>query len=47
MYTSDDGRCFRAHGIHLLEQSAGSITRIVVFLKPELFPAFGLTATLP
>jgi RNA polymerase sigma-70 factor (ECF subfamily) len=47
MYTSDDGRCFRAHGIHLLEQSAGSITRIVVFLKPELFPAFGLTPTLP
>ncbi|MGH3208474.1 MAG: RNA polymerase subunit sigma-70 [Trebonia sp.] len=46
MYHSDDGR-FRAHGIHLLEQAAGSITRIVVFLDPELFPAFGLTTTLP
>ena len=47
MYTSDDGRSFRAHGIHLLEQSAGLITRVVVFLDPDLFPAFGLTTTLP
>jgi RNA polymerase sigma-70 factor, ECF subfamily len=47
MYTSDDGCSFRAHGIHLLEQSAGSITRVVVFLDPDLFPAFGLTTTLP
>jgi ketosteroid isomerase-like protein len=41
------GGSFRAHGIHLVEQAAGSITRIVVFLDPELFPAFGLTTTLP
>ena len=47
MYTSDDRGPFRAHGIHLLEQSAGSITRVVVFLDPGLFPAFGLTTTLP
>jgi RNA polymerase sigma-70 factor (ECF subfamily) len=47
MYTSDDGRSFRAHGIHLIEQAAGSITRIVVFLDVELFTAFGLPATLP
>jgi RNA polymerase sigma-70 factor (ECF subfamily) len=47
MYTSDDGRCFRAHSIHLVEQAAGSITRIVAFLDTGLFPAFGLTATLP
>jgi ketosteroid isomerase-like protein len=46
MYTSD-GRSFRAHGIHLIEQAAGSITRIVVFLDVELFTAFGLPATLP
>ena len=47
MYTRDEAGSFRAHGIHLVEQSAGSITRIVVFLDPELFPAFGLPATLP
>ena len=47
MYTSDDGRRFNAHGLHLIEQEAGSITRIVVFLDVELFPAFGLPATLP
>jgi RNA polymerase sigma-70 factor, ECF subfamily len=47
VYTGDDGGSFRAHGIHLVEQAAGSITRIVVFLDPELFPAFGLTTTLP
>jgi RNA polymerase sigma-70 factor (ECF subfamily) len=47
MYTSDDGCSFRAHGIHLLEQSVGLITRVVVFLDPDLFPVFGLTTTLP
>ncbi len=47
MYTSDDARSFRAHGIHLIEQAAGSITRIVVFLDVELFTAFGLPTTLP
>jgi RNA polymerase sigma-70 factor (ECF subfamily) len=47
MYTSDDEGSFRAHGIHLLEQAAGSITRIVVFLDPALFPAFGLVPALP
>ena len=47
MYTSDDGGSFHAHGIHLFEQAAGSITRIVVFLDPGLFPAFGLPTTLP
>jgi RNA polymerase sigma-70 factor, ECF subfamily len=47
MYTGDDGGSFRAHGIHLVEQAAGSITRIVVFLDPALFPAFGLATTLP
>jgi RNA polymerase sigma-70 factor, ECF subfamily len=47
MYTSDDDGPFRAHGLHLIEQAAGSITRIVVFLDPELFPAFGLPGALP
>jgi RNA polymerase sigma-70 factor, ECF subfamily len=46
MYTSDVGGSFRAHGIHLFEQEAGSITRIVVFLDAGLFPAFGLSTTL-
>ena len=47
MYTRDDDGPFRPHGIHLIEQAAGSITRIVVFLGPELFPAFGLPGALP
>ncbi len=47
MYTRNDDGHFRPHGIHLIEQAAGSITRIVVFLDPDLFPAFGLPAELP
>ncbi len=46
MYAADADGSFRAHGIHLLEQVDGSIARIVVFLNPELFPTFGLPATL-
>jgi RNA polymerase sigma-70 factor (ECF subfamily) len=47
MYTEDAGGSFRPHGLHLIEQAAGSITRIVVFLDPDLFPAFSLPGELP
>jgi len=46
MYTGDDQGTFVAHSIHVVEQAADSITRIVAFLDPGLFPAFGLTTTL-
>lgn len=47
MYAGQADGSFHAHGIHLIEQVAGSITRIVVFLDPELFSRFGLPVTLP
>jgi RNA polymerase sigma-70 factor (ECF subfamily) len=47
MYTGEEDGSFRAHGIHVIEQMDGAISRIVVFLNPELFPTFGLPTTLP
>ena len=42
MYAGAPDGTFHAHGIHLIEQRDGAIVRLVVFLNPELFPAFGL-----
>ncbi|MDT3443637.1 MULTISPECIES: RNA polymerase subunit sigma-70 [unclassified Pseudofrankia] len=47
MYAGEPDGSFRAHGIHLIEQHDGAITRIVVFLNPELFPTFGRPIVLP
>jgi RNA polymerase sigma-70 factor (ECF subfamily) len=47
MYTGAADGAFHAHGLHLVEQRDGAIARIVVFLDPALFPAFGLPTTLP
>jgi RNA polymerase sigma-70 factor (ECF subfamily) len=47
MYAGEKDDSFHAHGIHVIEQMDGAITRIVVFLNPELFPTFGLPTSLP
>ena len=46
MYAGAADGSFRAHGLHVLEQHGGGISRIVVFLEPDLFPMFDLPATL-
>ena len=47
MYAGEADGSFRAHGLHVLEQHGGGISRIVVFLEPGLFPIFDLPGTLP
>ncbi|MDX3076673.1 RNA polymerase subunit sigma-70 [Streptomyces sp. NPDC088354] len=37
---------FRAHAIEVLEIQGGLISRVVVFLHPDLFPRFGVPRTL-
>ncbi len=46
MYAGEADGSFHAHGIHVIEHKQGMISRIVVFLNPELFPTFGLPLTL-
>jgi RNA polymerase sigma-70 factor (ECF subfamily) len=46
-YTEAADGAYAAHGIHVIETEAGRITRVIVFLGRDLFPAFGLTSALP
>ncbi|MFF6995465.1 RNA polymerase subunit sigma-70 [Streptomyces sp. NPDC008313] len=45
-YTQGPDGAFRAHAIEVLETRGGLISRVVVFLHPELFPHFGVPRTL-
>ena len=42
----DDGRR-HAHALQVLAVGGAGIARIVAFIQPELFPAFGLPPVLP
>jgi RNA polymerase sigma-70 factor (ECF subfamily) len=46
-YTLTADGSYAAHGIHVIETEAGRITQVIVFLGHDLFPAFGLTSSLP
>jgi RNA polymerase sigma-70 factor (ECF subfamily) len=45
-YVQDPEGDFRAHAIEVLETEGGLISRVVVFLNPELFPHFGVPRVL-
>ncbi|MER8006647.1 RNA polymerase subunit sigma-70 [Streptomyces sp. NPDC094149] len=42
VYMEDAGGDMRAHAIEVLETQGGQVSRVVVFLRPELFPHFGV-----
>jgi RNA polymerase sigma-70 factor (ECF subfamily) len=44
-YLLEEDGVYRAHGIQVLDIANGTITRMVAFLDPTLFPIFGLPLT--
>jgi RNA polymerase sigma-70 factor (ECF subfamily) len=44
-YARDGDGTYRAHALQVLSTAAGQVTRIVIFLDPGLYPAFGLPET--
>jgi RNA polymerase sigma-70 factor (ECF subfamily) len=47
VYLRRDGGAHRAHSIQVFTVTRSGVSRLVAFLDPDLFAAFGLPPTVP